>query len=722
MRVILSRSPARPAHSARKQATSTSIALAGLLPHIWTVTALPAEGVGQIRVEAMKRMNSISRIVGFVALASMANQLPVLAQKPGPDLTQVSLEDLMNIEITSASRKEQRATDVAAAVFVITSEDIRRSGMTTIPDMLRMVPGVDVAQVNSNKWAVTIRGFNAVYANKLLVLVDGRTIYSPIFAGVLWDSVDVMLDDVEHIEVVRGPGAAIWGANAVNGVINIVTKSAAETQGGLVRVEGGGAGEQGAARYGGTLGAGSYRLFSQWSGRAESVTVDGAPAGDPSRNVTTGFRADWPAGPSAFTLEGDFSAGQSHALWPNLDPQTAAREPVSTDPSTTRGGHLLGRWTRTGRDNSSLQVQTFVDFAQRDEPVADYARRAADIDAQFHTALGARHDLVAGAGYRFIDERYVGRVNISLTPVESGTSLLTAFAQDEIALFGKRMAVTLGGQMQYDSSAGAGVQPTARVIWKGLPRQRLWAATSRALRTPSLTERGIRLEYPPVPTAAGLPLVVTYSGNRAAQTETLVDAEAGYRLEIGGAASVDVTGFVGRYDHLATAETSVPVVQLIPSPRILVATRIDNQLEAATHGLEIAGHWTLVPTWRLEGSYTAFHLTPHLAADSQDPTAAMTDGTAPRAQWRLASVFSPTTRSTVNVAIFHVGPLEELQVAAYTRADVNAEWRFSSRLSLMAIGQNLLDAAHAESAGTGALLLPTQVPRSVSLRMRWALR
>jgi iron complex outermembrane receptor protein len=670
----------------------------------------------------MKRMKSIRRVVAIVALASMANQRPALAQKPGRDLTQVSLEDLMNIEITSASRKEQRATDVAAAVFVITSEDIRHSGMTTIPDLLRLVPGVEVAQVNSNKWAVSIRGFNAVFANKLLVLVDGRSIYSPIFSGVVWDTEDMMLDDVERIEVIRGPGAAIWGANAVNGVINIVTKAAADTQGALVRVDGGGAGGQGAARYGGTFAAGSYRLYSQWSGRTQSVLADAAPAGDPSRYGTTGFRADWTAGAGAFMLEGDFTAGQVHALWPNLDPQTAARQPVSADASDTRGGHLLGRWTRAGADGSSLQIQSFVDIGDRREPLADYFRRTYDVDAQYHTSLGSRHDLVVGSGYRFARERFVGHVGISMTPANTDSTLLTAFVQDEMAFFANRMAVTLGSQAQYDSLAGAGVQPTARVVWKGLPRQRIWAATSRALRTPSFSERGIHLEYPPVPTEAGLPLFVTAIGNPAIQTETFVDAEAGYRLEIGSAASVEATGFVGRYDHLATQETSAPLVQFVPSPRIVVTAQTSNQLAASTRGLELSGHWAPAAAWRLDGSYTAFHLTPRLAATSQDPEAGVSDASAPRAQWRLASVLSPASRATVNVAVFHVGALEHLQVEAYTRADVSAEWRFTPRLSLTAIGQNLFNAAHIEFAGTAGLVQTTQVPRSVSLRMRWALR
>jgi iron complex outermembrane receptor protein len=230
------------------------------------------------------------------------------------------------------------------------------------------------------------------------------------------------------------------------------------------------------------------------------------------------------------------------------------------------------------------------------------------------------------------------------------------------------------------------------------------------------------VDYPPVPSASGLPLVVTLLGNPAAETEKLVDAEAGYRLEIGTAGSIDVTGFVGRYDHLVTQEPSAPVVQFVPLPQILVTTRFGNQLQATTRGVEVAGHWTPVPAWRIDGSYTAFHLIPQLAATSQDPSAAAEDGSAPRTQWQLRSVFSPATRATVGVSIFHVGPLQLLHVDAYTRADISAEWRFSSRLSAMAIGQDLFNAAHAEFGGAGSLLQATQVPRSGSLRLRWTFR
>ncbi|MEP7310637.1 MAG: TonB-dependent receptor [Acidobacteriota bacterium] len=652
-----------------------------------------------------------------LGLATIAS--PVLAQGRVPDLSQVSIEDLMKIEVTSASRKEERVADVAAAVFVITHDDIRRSGMTSIPDLLRMVPGVQVAQINSNKWAVTVRGFNGLYADKLLVLVDGRSLYNRIFAGVFWDAEDLMLDDVDRIEVIRGPGAALWGANAVNGVINIVTKATTETQGGVVRVEGGRSGEQGTVRYGGTTGAASYRVYSQWTGRDQSLIAPGVRADDASHSTTTGFRVDWTTKPGALMVEGDFTAGQQRGMWFNLDPQTAALEPIANVPSDTQGGHLLGRWTHKGANGGSLQIQSFVDIAGRQETIGDYSRQVFDVDTQYHKALSAHHDLVAGVGYRFIGEKVAGRFGFSLVPVEDSSSLFTAFIQDEITLLGNRLAVTFGSQVQHDAVSGAGVQPTARAMWKASPRQRIWAATSRALRTPSLYERGIRLTFPPVPSPSGLPLVVTATGNPAAETENFVDAEAGYRLELGTAASIDVTGFVGRYEHLRTTEPALPIVQFVPSPQILVNSTFANQLAATTRGLEVAGHWAPVQAWRLDGSYTAFHVSPSLAATSQDPAAGRDEGSAPRSQWQVRSSFSPLDRATLGVAIFHVGPIEQLLVDAYTRADISAEWRFTRRLAVTATGQNLFEAAHAEFAGAGSFLMVTQIPRSANLQVRW---
>ena len=645
-----------------------------------------------------------------------------LAQVPVPDLSQISIEDLMNLEITSASRKEQRVADIAAAVFVITHDDIVRSGMTTIPDVLRMAPGVEVAQINSNKWAVSIRGFNGLYANKLLVLIDGRSIYNRLFSGVLWDSVDVVLADVDRIEVIRGPGAATWGANAVNGVINIVTRVAVETPGTLVGVEAGRAGDQASLRYGGAAGDVHYRLYAQWTERDESLMAPGVPANDASHSTMIGFRTDKTAQFDAMTLEGQFTAGQARALWPNLDPLTAAVNPVANATSDSHGGYVLGRWTHTRGSGATWQIQSFVDLEARHEPIVDYSRQSYDVDTQYHTAVGTRQDIVAGAGFRHIDEMVAGKVGFALTPARGDSSLLTAFAQDEIALFANRLAITLGSEVQYDSDAGADVQPTARVMWKALPRQRVWAAASRAVRTPSLADLGLRVDFPPVPSGRGLPQFSSALGDPAALPETFVDGEVGYRLEIGAAASLDVTGFAGRYDQLLIRSASAPDVVFVPSPRILVTAMYGNHLEATTRGFEIAGHWTPRPALRFDASYSAFHLDPQTDPAFPDVIAGTEDGSAPRGQWQLRSAYSPAQSATIDVSIFHVGPIERLQVPAYTRADVTAEWRFARGLSAMVLGQNLLDAAHMEFAGASSLLMPTEIARSVGVRLRWTFR
>ena len=655
----------------------------------------------------------------FLVLLVTLLPLGAAAQSRTPDLTHASIEDLMNIEITSAARKEQRAADVPGAIFVITQEDIRRSGMTTLPDVLRLAPGVDVAQVNANKWAVSVRGFNGVFANKLLILVDGHSIYNRIFSGVLWDAEDPVLDDIERIEVIRGPGAALWGANAVNGVINIITKAAGATQGGLVRVDGGRPGEQGVARYGGTAGAAEYRAYAQWTRRDESLIVPGTRARDASHSTTSGFRVDWKASPDAFTVEGNFTAGQTRALWPNLDPQTAARTPFSDDVTDNQGGYLSGRWTHTRPDGASLQLQSSVDITSRQEPITDYDRRAFDIDTQYHTAWGAHHDLVAGARYQFTRETFIGHAGFSLTPTQDDGSLASAFVQDEIALFDRRLAVTLGSQVQYDSYSGAGIQPTARVMWRPVPHHGLWAATSRALRTPSLEDRGIRVTLPPAPSPAGLPLVVSTVGNPSADTETLREVEAGYRIEFGMTASIDITGFSGRYDRLQTTEPGAPVVQFVPSPQILVTAQFGNLLAASTRGVEIAGNWTPVPAWRLSGSYSSFHITPEPAAASRDASAAVTDANAPQNQWQLHSTVHAGPQAVIDVALYYAGRLEQQQVPGYTRGDVHFEWRFTNHLSAAAIFQNIFDAAHPEFTTATSFMMATQVPRSASLRLRW---
>jgi iron complex outermembrane receptor protein len=649
----------------------------------------------------------------LVLFATLAVPASARAQPQKADLTRLSLEDLMNIEITSASHKEQRVLDVASAVFVITQDDIRRSGMTSIPGLLRMVPGVNVAQINSNKWAVSVRGFNGLFANTLLVLVDGRSVYNRLYSGVFWDTMDLMLDDVERIEVIRGPGASAWGANAVNGVINIITKSAADSQRTLVRVDVGRNGTQAALRHGGTAFNTPYRVFAQWTGRDEYLLASGASANDSSHSVTTGIRADRLTGRGTLTLEGAFTAGRTRPRWINLNAATAAGEPFLSDSTEILGGHVRGRWAYTAPGGLQMHMQSSIDLADRREALGTFTRRAFDLDGHGRKTMSARHDLVAGVGFRRVGEQLDGLNGVALTPPEDHSNLVTAFVQDDISLATQRVRLILGAQFQHDSRSGAGWQPTVRVMWNVRPRQRLWAAASRALRTPSLSDRGVRVDYPPVPIPGAPPLVVTLFGNPDVDSETFSDIEAGYRIELGSTASIDATAFVGRYRDLITPEVAPPVLLFNPAQVLQVISTMRNQSSATTRGLEVAGHWTPVSTVTFDGSLALLNVR------TKAGTAASVEADGPRTQWQVRSVFTPVLRATLTASLFHVGRLVTAGVDPYTRADVTAEWRISDRLALMAIGQNILDASHAEFSGTTALLMSTEIPRNISARLRW---
>jgi iron complex outermembrane receptor protein len=668
---------------------------------------------------ALKRLLIATMVAAAPAAGATAQPKP-----PGQSLAHVTIEDLMNLRITSASRKEQRLGDVPAAVYVITQDDIRRSGLTTVPELLRLVPGVQVAMLNANKWAVTVRGFNGPYANKLLVLVDGRSVYNRLFSGVVWSAEDLVLEDIDRIEVIRGPGGAVWGANAVNGVINIVTKSAADTRGTLVRAGGGTFDSSHAlVRYGGAFGALDYRIYSQWSASGDSLLSPGVAAGDSLRRGTAGFRTDWAGGRRTMTLIGRATTARTKALWLNLDPTPVPnRQPVVDKVSEMNGGMLLGRWTLV-QGAGSLQIQGAADLDHRDEPVGNYHRRMGSVDAEYRTPLGTRHDVVAGGGYRMNREHFAGRNGYSLTPETSTDALFSLFGHDEISMAADRVHVTVGARVERDASTGWGIQPTARVSWDVVPqRQQLWAATSRALTTPSLLERGIRVDYPPVAGPGPLPVRASVLGNPAARTEEFADVEAGYRLELGTSATVSVTGFYGRYQHLRSREPLPPTVVVGPAgPYVSVPVRLGNLLAADTSGLEVDAQWAPATWWRLDAGYTLFQLEPHPDPASRDTSAARFDGDAPGHQWRTHSSFSIGQRTEIDFTVFRVGPLATMGVPGYTRADARFEWRVTGSLSAVAAGQNLFDRSHAEFTSSGANVVATTVPRSVRLQLTWTL-
>lgn len=663
-------------------------------------------------------MKPVVRLFVFGLIAVGAASTPGLAQSTVPDLAGVSIEDLMNIRITSVSHKSERVGDVAAAVYVVTQDDIRRSGMTTVPELLRLVPGVQVARINSNKWAVSIRGFNNLFADKLLVLIDGRTVYDRLNSGLFWESLDVPLDQIDRIEVVRGPGGATWGANAVSGVINIVTRTAADTPGGAFSIGAGTLdGTRGAARYGGNLGAVAYRVYSQWAGRGESALDADTRANDRWESQTHGFRLDWSEGRDTFLAEGGATFGKLRALFPGPSGPVPAVKPVLDDWSYTTQYDVLGRWTRRLDNGASLQVQSAFDFRRNDDGPRP-TQIQTDVDAQYHDTAG-RHDMVIGAGYRRVHESVVGNWSFSIAPGEVTETVVNLFAQDEIAL--GQVRLTLGAKLERDSYVGWGVQPTARLMWTVVPRQQhVWGSISRALRTPSLADVTGRFNFTSFTGAGGLPVVVGAVGNPDFQSEEVVDTEIGYRYEIGSLASIDVTGFVGHYDKLKTSEPLTPRLEVTPAPaHLFVPVRFANLMEATASGIEVGVNWTPVSWSRLSGAYSTFHLTPHLSAASGDAASASFDGNAPESQWQARTAFSLPRSVEIDLMLFHAGALPALQIGAYTRTDLRVQVPLARRLSLSIVGQNLFDPVHGEYAGRGAIVLPTLVPRSASITLLW---
>jgi iron complex outermembrane receptor protein len=644
-----------------------------------------------------------------------------LAQVKPPDLAHASLEDLLNIEITSASRKEQRVGDTAAAVYVITQDDIRRSGIRTLPELFRLIPGMQVAQINSNNWAISARGFNDLWSNKLLVLVDGRSIYTRQFSGVFWRDQDLTLDDIDRIEVVRGPGSSVWGANAVNGVINIVTKPASETKGPLVRLSGGSFdGTQASLRYGGSFGNTAYRVYSQWSDRGTSLSPDLTSAADGWRTFTNGFRTDWTKDSNSVMTQGSFVSGDSRPLWTSFagpTPSLSGLAPFRDD--TVADGTLLARWTHYTANGAALQVQSSADFHNGDDGDGGSVReRTFDLDMQFHTKLSARHDVVVGGEYREVDTTFNGSFVYALDPTAFDGQVHSAFAQDEIALT-DRLALTLGSKVEHDTIAGWGIEPTARLMAVVGPRHHLWTAVSRARRTPSLNELYQQINYAAFTGGTGLPVVLGLKGNPDLTPERFLDLEGGYRLDVGAGASIDVTVFRGDYRGLPTNEPMAPVFETTPGPpHLFIGTQADNLLSVSTSGVEVAGHWAPTGAWRVDGSYTGLRLVPHVDASSRDAQAPLFDGSAPAHQWQLHSSLWLGSRVEVEGGLYYVGALRTLKVPAYTRADARAELKITRPLTLVVAGQNLFDRAHAEWVTTEGVTA-TLIPRSVNVSLVW---
>jgi iron complex outermembrane receptor protein len=654
---------------------------------------------------------------GTLLLAGLvAGAFPAVAegQRAGSTLGQATIEELMDIRVTSAARKSQRAEDVAAAMYVITRDDIRRSGLGTLPEILRLAPGVQVAQISASKWAISIRGFNDLYANKLLVLIDGRSVYTRTFSGVFWDMQDLLISDIDRIEIIRGPGGVTWGANAVNGVINIMTRTAMATQGLALDVSAGTfARERLGVRYGGTFGTASYRVFSQWSGHSDGGTAEVVPFADNWQSLTSGFRTDWSRGADAVVVQGHFTTNETRPGWlvlPSFEPGHA-----KTTDGVSHGNEasVLGRWTRTRADGTVLQVQAYHARLNRDETILHFREHSSDIELQYETRLASRHGVVLGGGFRHVDISADDTLTAQIGAHQLET--VNVFVQDEIAIR-RDLALTFGVKLEHDTFDSLEVLPTARMVWEASSRQRVWAAASRAHRTPSLTDRDFRINVDVLP-GPGLPIVVAFLGNPEYRREELVQTEVGYRVRIGSVAAFDVTAFRGSYDGLSTVEPFPPAIEATPAPVHLVAgAAFANLRTARASGVELNAHWMPLPRWQIEASYAFLHLATEADPASLDTD--LTDGNSAAHHWELRSTVTVRPGVQVGGSVSRVGRLNQLLVPAYTRVDGRLEWRLNRRLTAAAVGQNLLTGSHQEFASP-LLFLTSGIPRSARLDLRW---
>jgi iron complex outermembrane receptor protein len=672
-------------------------------------------------------------LAGLAAISPFPDQ--ILAQEQTLDLTELSLEQLMDIEVTSVSKREEKLSETTAAVFVITAEDISHHGFTTIPDALRTAPGIQVARINANTWAVSARGFNGEFANKLLVLMDGRSIYNPFYSGVYWDAYDIPMEDIERIEIIRGPGATLWGANAVNGVINIITKHSANTHGGLVKLASG-TEEQAytTARYGGDLSPDThYRVSLKYSNRDNSVDPLGSEANDSWQSFRADFRLDGrPTPTDSWSILAGANKGRDHSTinTPSISPPYAIE---SNERDTFLGAHALGRWRHTFSDSSEATAQLYYDYMMREEAeftAIDLTIQNIDLDFQHLLKLGQRQTIAWGLGARVSADEVQGKSDpIPFTTDSRTLHLLSGFVQDEIRLVPDRLRLTIGSKFEHNGYTGFEIQPSIRTLWTPAPNQTLWGAISRAVRIPSRGDRDVSQDLfvippgtPMNPTAA--PALIYGEGNQDFKAEDLVAYEIGYRTSVGRRFLLDVALFHNSYKNLRTGNPGTFVFKEEAGVSyIWVPVSVTNTGEQETYGLELTVDGQLRHWWRLHSSYTYLHTeTPTLDGASFDET--LINEGSPRHSVYLWSSMGFGQRWDLDLGLRYVDELPsfdpELKMESYMTADARVGFRPQPGLELSIVGRDLLEKLHQESGTSGFTTISrTQVERSVYGAITW---
>ena len=588
------------------------------------------------------------------------------AQNPPPP-QRLSIEELQAIDVTSVAKHAEPGFEAAAAISIIRQDDLRRAGITTLPEALRLAAGVEVARFDGHTWSISARGFNISTANKMVVLIDGRSVYTPLFSGVLWDAQDLVLEDVDRIEVIRGPGGALWGANAMNGVINIITKRADDTKGLLVNTGGGSNLGQTAVRYGGALGAnGAYRVYGKYRYIGAQVFSGGDNAHDPLRSGQVGGRLDREIGHLSFTLQGDGYVGRV-GLTDRADSDIA-------------GGNVLSRLTYTDASGRQLQVQAYYDGTYRMVPRQFTERRdTVDVDVQYRFSLGTRHDVTTGAGLNVSRSRTTASAVLSFDPGTRVTPLVNLFGQDVISVVPQRLYLTLGAKAEHNAYTGAEYQPTLRLRWSPSSGRTIWGEVSRAVRMPSRFDTDLRF--------TGFSPVVIIRGDPGFRSETVVASELGLRQSLGRTLAFGVTAFRNQYDHLRSQEPTLPT----GFPVVL-----SNLLAARTGGVEFSAEYHPVPRWEWHANYSFLTERFRSKAGSLDPTGGTSEANDPAHQFSLRSFLTLPGRTEFDATLRVIGRLPHPVIPRYAELTLHWGVHATDALELAVIGDNLLHAHHQE--------------------------
>jgi len=661
-------------------------------------------------------VNVLALLFSLVARAQATQNLP----NPPTDLSQLSLGQLGDIAVTTASKEPEQVWQTPAAIYALTQEDIRRSGATTIPEVLRLVPGVEVARIDSDHWSIGVRGFGSGFSKSVLVLIDGRSVYTPLFAGVYWDVQDTVLEDIERIEVIRGPGGTIWGANAVNGVINIITKNAKDTHGTLASVSGGNLDNgEGEVRQGGGIGNSfDYRFYGKAFTRGyESHPED--PHYDDWRQQRGGFRMDWNKGSSDnFNVQGDIYHGEDGEIT-SVGSFSPVAQVTLAGNDIVSGGNVMGRWQHNFAGGNDFQVQAYYDRTDRQAVQYGETRNTFDVDFLYHLKLGSRQTVLWGAGARVSPSHFVQMVpGLNFTANNQTESIYSGFVQDEIQIVKQKLSLTLGSKFEHNSFDGFDAQPSARLLWTPRPRQTFWAAVTRAVRTPSRLDTDVELfEFLGDLPKTTVPAYLEVTGDPTFDSEELLGYEAGYRTLLTSKFYVDFSAFDNQYDDLASYGKGTGSLQTKPITYFLLAEPYANGIKGSTEGFEIAPKWNPTSWWQLKGSYSYLHLSTEDKPGYTDTgTVAIYNGSSPHSGIVIQSLFNLPKRFEYDMTYRYVSALPAQAVQAYSTADVRVGWH-TGDFEFSVDGQNLFQPEHGEFGNTPGPVVG--IGRTVYAKITW---